>query len=197
MKKPSKKQLILISSLFVMTFVVTALARVQTGITYQVGQSRVNAGVYATLGDACVYASVLILGFPWGAAVSAIGAALADLVVGSKLYIIGSLLVKTGMAFVAAGLAYQCDGWKKCFLVAGLTELVMLAGYFVYDLVIVREFLVAGKAFLVNLAQAAICTGLGGVVLHYVPVVRPDLMPTLRLPDRSGRQEEDDSDIWN
>ena len=192
--KISKKKLILISALFVITFAVTALARVKTDITYQVGQSRVNAGVYATLGDVCVYASVLILGFPWGAAVSAVGAALADLVVGSKLYIIGSLLVKTAMAFVAAGFASQCTSWKRCFLVAAFTELVMLAGYFVYDLVIVREFLVAGKAFLVNLGQGVVCAGLGGVVLHYVPIMRPGKMPDLKVPTRP---EPDDDDVWN
>ena len=194
MMKINKKQLILISSLFVITFAVTALLRVKTDITYQVGQGRVNAGVYATLGDVCVYASVLILGFPWGAAVSAVGAALADLVVGSKLYIIGSLLVKTAMAFFAASLAMQCDSWKKCFVAAGVTELVMLAGYFVYDLVIVREFLVAGQAFLINLAQGVVCAGLGAVVLHYVPIVHPELMPEIRRP---VRRDEDDGDVWN
>ena len=195
MIKLSKKRLILIAALLVLTVAVTALARVKTNITYHVGNSEVNAGVYASLGDACIYASVLILGFPWGAAVSAVGAAVADLIVGSRLYIIGSLLVKTGMAFCAASFAAQCDSWKKCFAVAALTELVMLVGYFVYDLVIVREFLVAGQAFLVNLAQAAVCTGLGGVVLHYVPIVRPDDMPQVKRPPR--REPAEGDDLWN
>lgn len=194
MIKMSKRQLILISILFVLTFAVTALLRIPTDITYQVGRSYENAGVYATLGDVCVYASVLVLGFPWGAAVSALGAALADLVVGSKLYIIGSLLIKTAMAYCAAGLALKCDSWRKCFIVAGITELVMLVGYFLYDMVIVREFLVAGKAFLVNLAQAVVCTGLGAVVLRYIPVVRPDLMPDIKLPIRTNRESDD---LWN
>lgn len=193
MFKINRKRLILIGALFVITVAVTALVRVKTSITYPVGQSRVNAGVYATLGDACIYASVLILGFPWGALVSAVGAAVADLIVGSKLYIIGSLLIKTGMAFCAASFAAKCDSWKKCFAVAALTELVMLLGYFVYDLVIVREFLVAGKAFLVNLAQAAVCTGAGAAVLHYVPIVHPEEMPQVRRPTKQDRDES----LWN
>ena len=196
MIKLNRKQLILISSLFVITFAVTALARVPTGITYQVGKSRVNAGVYATAGDAMVYVSVLILGFPWGAAVSAVGAALADLVVGSKLYIIGSLLIKPAMALCAAGLANNCNSWKRCFAVAGITELVMLVGYFLYDLVIVREFAVAGQAFLINLIQAVVCTGLGGLALHFIPVVHPERMPAIKLPEQRSRANRDE-DPWN
>lgn len=194
MIKMSRKKLILISGLFVLTVAITALLRVKTSITYSVGQSQVNAGVYATLGDACIYASVLILGFPWGAAVSAVGAAVADLIVGSRLYIIGSLLIKTAMAYCVAGFAYQCDSWKKCFAVAGIAELVMLVGYFLYDLVIVREFLVAGKAFLVNLAQAAICTAAGAAVLRYIPIVRPDDMPRFKRPPVRAQEEED---LWS
>lgn len=192
MIKLKKKQLILIGILLALTFGITALIRVKTNITYPLGNSRVNAGVYATLGDACIFVNVLLLGGPWGAAVSAVGAALADLAVGSKLYIMGSLMIKTGMAFFIAAFCQRCDKWSRCFAVAGLTEAIMVLGYFVYDLLIVREFLVAGQAFLINLAQAVVCAGVGTVILHYIPSVHPN-----KTPQRRRRSREEDNDVWN
>lgn len=188
------KQWILMAGMLAVTVAVTALARVPTNITYPLGNSRVNAGVYATLGDVCVYASVLLCGWPWGAVVAALGSAIADVIVGSKLYIIGSLLVKAGMAYLVALLALRCNSWGKCFVVAGITEAFMVVGYFIFNLLIVREFAVAGQAFLVDLLQGAVCTGVGGLALHYLPVARPNTLPKLRLKRRAPARERDE---WN
>ena len=43
-------------------------------------------GAYANAGDAAVYASAHLLGWPWGVAAAAIGSMLADLLLGSALY---------------------------------------------------------------------------------------------------------------
>lgn len=195
MFKLKKKQLILVVIMLALTVAVTALARVGTSITYPLGNGRVNAGVYATLGDTCVYAAVLLCGWPWGAIVAAVGSAVADLIVGSKLYIIGSLLVKTGMAYIVALLALKCDSWGKCFVAAGVTEAFMVVGYFIFNLLIVREFAVAGQAFLVDLIQGAVCTGTGGLALHYLPVVRKSTLPRLKVRRRVPVRERDDE--WN
>lgn len=190
--KIKKKRLILMGILLLLTFAVTALVRVKADITYPLGNSRVNAGVYATLGDACIFFNVLVLGAPWGAAVSVLGMVIADIVVGSKLYIIGTLLIKTAMAFFIASFCLRCDDWVKCFAVAAMAEAMMVLGYFVYDLVIVREFAVAGKAFLVNLGQGAACTIAGGLILHFVPPVHPE-----RLPQVKRRAKKEDNGVWN
>lgn len=195
MFKLKKKQWILIAIMLALTVAVTALVRVSTNITYPLGNSRVNAGVYATLGDACVYAAVLLCGWPWGAIVAAVGAAAADLIVGSKLYIIGSLLVKTGMAYLVALLALKCDSWARCFVTAAVTEAFMVVGYFIFNLLIVREFAVAGQAFLVDLIQGVVCTGAGGLLLHYLPVVRPNTLPKLKAKRRPKNREREDA--WN
>ncbi|HRX59325.1 MAG TPA: ECF transporter S component [Eubacteriales bacterium] len=179
-KSIDKRQLITILSCFVGTFLVTALFRVDMPFTYTLGSQQVSAGVYATLGDACIYVSVLMLGAPWGVIVSALGAALADLVVGSKLFIIGSLIIKSAMALFVAAFALKCDDWKKCLVVAGMTEAIMVLGYFVYDLLIVREFVVAGLAFLTDLAQGVVCGAAGAVILRYMPVMEPEKMLQVR-----------------
>ena len=43
-------------------------------------------GAYANAGDAAVYASAHLLGWPWGVAAAAIGSMLADIILGSALY---------------------------------------------------------------------------------------------------------------
>ena len=55
-----------------------------------------------------------------------------------------------------------------------------------------REFVVAGKAFLVNLVQGVVCAGVGGVILRYIPPMRPDKMPEVRR-----RRREEEPDVWN
>ena len=184
--KLKKKRLTVTAILFLLTFAVTALVRVRAGI---LDSLNLNAGVYATLGDVFLYIDVLILGGPWGAGVAAVAMALADLVVGSTKYIIGTLLIKSGMAFFIAAFCTRCDSWLKCFAVAAISEAIMVAGYLVYDAFIVREFVVAGKAFFYNLGQGVVCAGLGGLVLRYLPPIRPKSMPNVRRPKR---REEDD-----
>ncbi len=186
-KNIDKRQLITILSCFAGTILVTALIRVDMPFTYTLGKEQVSAGVYATLGDICIFASVLLLGAPWGVIVSAVGAALADLFVGSKLFIIGSLIIKSLMALFVAAFAAKCDDWKKCLVVAGMTEAIMVLGYFIYDLLIVREFVVAGLAFLTDLAQGVVCGAVGAVILRYLPPMQPDKLLEIR---RSPKEEE-------
>ncbi len=183
-KNIDKRQLITILSCLAGTILITALIRVDMPFTYMLGKEQVSAGVYATLGDICIYVSVLLLGAPWGVIVSAVGAALADLFVGSKLFIIGSLIIKSLMALFVAAFAAKCDDWKKCLVVAGMTEAIMVLGYFVYDLLIVREFAVAGLAFLTDIAQGAICGAIGAVILRYLPPAHPDKLLEIRRPSR-------------
>ncbi len=168
--------------LFLMlSFLITWLVRLDfPTITRPAGAIRVDAGVYATLGDICIYPAVLLVGNPWAALVSALGAGFADLAVAasrsgtsSSFYIIGSTLIKGGMAFFAGRYARKCNTWKKCFGIAGITEALMVIAYFLYDLLIVREFGVAGLDLLVNIIQAVVCGALGAVILHYLaPLVR-------------------------
>lgn len=179
-----KRRLIETALTFLVTFGVTALLRWDLDLTYPVGRDQVDAGVYATLGDVCIFASVLMLGVPWGALVSGVAMALADIVVGSNLYIIGTLFIKFGMAYFVAAFALQCSSWKRCLAVAGITEAIMFVLYFFYDLLFV-SYTVAIKALPYNLLQAAVCAALGAVILKYLPPQRPELLPrVVRRPKR-------------
>ena len=178
-----QKQILLIAAMLIGTVLVTwltgLLGRAQF-ITRTIGSEETWAGIYASLGDVMVYLSVLVLGGPWGAAVSAVGAAIADLILGSASRIIGSLIVKAGMAFFAAAFCRQCTDWKRCFMIAAMTEAIMVIGYFIFDLLIMREFAVAAQAFLVDLAQGVVCGAIGAVLLMKVKPLQPDKLPRVK-----------------
>lgn len=189
-READKKRLALLSALFIGTFAVTALLRWDMDFTYTVAREQVDAGVYGTLGDVCVFVNVLLLGGPWGAGLSALAMAIADIAVGSKLYVIGTLIIKSGMALFIAAFAPKCDTWPKRFVVAGIAELIMFVAYFFYDLLFV-SYSVAVKAVPINLLQAVVCGALGAVVLRYVPLMHPDKMPEIKRRARPGAGDDD------
>ncbi|HWQ05926.1 MAG TPA: hypothetical protein VN453_01840 [Feifaniaceae bacterium] len=175
-KDIDKRQLITILACFIGTFILSIIRVQPSGVTYELGE--VNA--YASLGGAGIFASVLILGFPWGVITSVAGLILGDIVMGSKLFIIGNLLIGTGMALFVSAFAIKCNDWKKCFVVAGMTEAIMVIGFFIYDLLIVREFNVVGIAALLQFAQGLICGAIGTVILKYLPPMHPEKMLVIR-----------------
>ena len=172
----NKRQIITIAACFVGTFLLSIIRVQPEGVTYALGD--VNA--YASLGSVGIFASVLLLGVPWGVIASIAGMILGDVVMGSTLFIIGNLLIGTGVALLVSAFAAKCDDWKKSFVVAGLAEGVLLVLFLIYDLLIVREFQVVGIAALLQLAQAVVCTAVGAAVLRYVPVMYPDKMLEIR-----------------
>ncbi len=178
-----QKQILFIVCLLGLMILVTALTGLlgkMTFITRYTGGSSRWAGIYVSLGDAVVYLCVLVLGGPWGALVAAVGAAASDLILGASERIIGSLIVRAGMAFFIAAFCRQCSSWKFCFRVSCMAEVIMVVGYFIFDLLIMREFKVAGLAFLVDLGQAAVCAVLGALILHYVSPQQPDKLPEVK-----------------
>jgi len=168
--------------LVVMTLVtsLTGLLGKMEFITRTTGRTESWAGIYVSLGDVVVYLSVLVLGGPLGALVSAIGGMLGDLIIGAPERIIASLIVRTAMAFFIAAFCRQCTNWKRSFVVAGIAESIMIAGYFVCDLLIMREFAVAAQAFLVDIAQGIVCGLIGAIILRFVKPMNPDKLPRVR-----------------
>lgn len=187
----NKRRLIEIVLVALVTFGVTVLLRWDFDkITYPVGREDIPAGVYATLGDICIYLGVLILGAPWGPAVVAVSMAAADLAVGSKLYFIGTLLIKFAMAYFVAAFALQCNTPKRCLAIAGLAEGLMFILYFFYDLVFVN-YSVAVHALPINLLQGVVNCLLGALILYKVPVQYPRRMPRIRRRKNTGRFDEE------
>ena len=93
------------------------------------------------LGDAAILTAAWILGGPWAAIAAALGATLADLSSGFVLYAPATLCIKALMVLAALGisrLAARLPALVRSLLSALAAEAVMVAGYFLY------EFLVLG-----------------------------------------------------
>ena len=56
----------------------------------------------------------------------------------------------------------------------------MLVLFFVYDLLIIREFKLVGTTLLMQFIQGVVCALLGAAVLRYMPVMQPDRMLEIR-----------------
>ena len=174
LKKVDVRQLILTLLMLLLTFGVTALARVDLDFITRTGTAGAPVGAYLTLGDVCVYLNVLVLGAPLGILVSALGSLLADWAAGSAAYIIGSVLIKSAMALFVSAFCIRCDTWKRSLVVAALTETIMVVGYFFYGLLIMAEYLVAAQSLPLDIVQGLVCGALGMVLLRLMRPLRPD-----------------------
>lgn len=179
-KKIDIKRLIVTLLMLLLTFGVTALARIDLDFIKHAGPAGTPAGAYLSLGDVCVYLNVLVLGGPLGILVSAAGSMLADWAVGSTAYIIGSILIKSAMALFLAAFCARCDTWKRCLVIAALTETIMVVGYFFYALIIMAEYLVAAQSLPLDIVQGLVCGALGMVALRLIRPLRPDKLFTVR-----------------
>ena len=90
---------------------------------------------YANLGDCIVLLGAYILGPAYGAAAAGIGAMLADLFAGYGIYAPATLVIKALMALAAVALFRKK---RFSFTVLGIiaAEAVMVAGYFLYELLL-------------------------------------------------------------
>lgn len=173
-----QRQLIIILLCAVGTFILSII-RVQVDATTS-ALGDVNA--YASLQDVGLFVSVMALGSPWGIIAPVFGIVIGDIVMGSKNFIIGNIIIRSLMALFLLSFSAKVDDWKKSFVVAGITEAIMLTLFLVYDLVIIREFKVVGVTLLMQLVQAVVCFLLGAIVLRYMPVMQPDRMLEIRRP---------------
>lgn len=175
-KNIDKRQWITILICVAGTLVLSMIRVTAEGTTSALGD--INA--YASLQDAGIFASVMALGAPWGVIAPVLGMVLGDIVMGSKNFIIGNLLIKSVMGLFIAAFAAKCDNWKRSFVVAGMAEAIMLGLFFIYDLLIIREFKLVGTTLFMQLLQALACFVLGAAVLRFMPVMQPDRMLEIR-----------------
>lgn len=122
---------------------------------------------YIHPGDGFVLLAGFLLGPIWGAAAAGLGSAVADLLAGYSVYAPGTFIIK-GITALIAGLLYQRKKTVPKALFGGIVaELVMTAGYFVYESLVFGEGALA--AIPGNLVQGA-----GGVVISLL------LLPLLK-----------------
>ena len=159
----------------------TALFAALTAVATLVIQIPIPGTGYVNLGDGLVLLSGLLLGPVSGALAAGIGAGIADLISGYAVYAPATLVIKALCAFTAAKLFAFFDSRNNKtnapigkFMVPNMifsgiiSELVMTAGYFLYEgLVVLRgdgglltSFAAAAAGIPFNLIQ-----GICGVVL--------------------------------
>lgn len=164
MKNTNKTRLITITALLAaFTCVATMLIRIPT-----------PTKGYVNLGDCIVNIAGWMLGPVYGAAAAGIGSAFADIFAGYVVYAPATFVIKALMAAVSFGVFRLVSGKSNSLSgrIAGAVtaEVVMIAGYFLYEAALYRSFAAASLGILSNSVQ-----GLMGVissVIIYEAVVK-------------------------
>ena len=152
MRRTDDKTLILAGVMFVVILLLTWLLRVD--IHYQG-----KLGGYWTLGDVGIYVAAVLLGGPWAALCAAAGSALADIIVGQAIYAPASIIIKALMPIVFLSHAQRGHSVLHLIKSIGIAGGVMVLGYFLYDLVIRGDYVLAAIGLPFNILQV-IASGL-------------------------------------
>ncbi len=114
---------------------------------------------YVHLGDAMIFISVMLLGWKYGAAASAIGSAMADIFCGVAMWAPWTLVIKFIMALVMGKiLEYGGTSISKIreIIAMALGGLFMTAGYFVAEGIMYGNWAVAALGIPWNVGQFAV-----------------------------------------
>lgn len=136
----------------------TALCGVFAALVFIGTQIRIPTAVgYINLGDGVILIASFFIG-PAAFFPGAIGSALSDLIAGYPMYIAPTFLIKGLMGFVAALIMNSSHGKKALGLVIRLiaavaAELIMVAGYFVFE-ALYYDIAAAAGSVVFNLIQA-------------------------------------------
>ena len=122
---------------------------------------------YINLGDCFVNISAWMLGPIFGAGAAGIGSAIADLLLGYTVYVPATFIIKALMAMVSFHifrlLSKRMHGFFSRTIAAVAAEIVMIAGYFIFECILYGSFATALTGVPGNIVQ-----GVGGVVISVV-----------------------------
>lgn len=122
--------------------------------------SPIGGGAYIHIGDAMIYLAALLLPTPFALAAAAIGAALADLTLGSFIYIIPTIIVKSLVVLTAKGLMKLTKNELLQDVLICLSGVVTVAGYYLAEVVIL---LISGSEF-----SAAVTGGAASILFNTI-----------------------------
>jgi uncharacterized membrane protein len=115
----------------------------------------ISGGAYLNLGDTIIYICAYILGGPLTALAAAIGSGLADLAVGSLVYVVPTIIIKALMG-LAAGYITKKQNFPFYLLACAVGGAIMTGGYAVFEaLFFDTSYALAAMPF--NLIQWAGC----------------------------------------
>ncbi|MCR5418007.1 MAG: ECF transporter S component [Lachnospiraceae bacterium] len=157
-----KLQLIITASMLAaMTTIATMIIKIPT----------LGTNGYVNIGDSLVLLSAWLLGNPYGALAAGIGSALADLLSGYPVYIPGTAIIKFLMAFTAAVVFKKTKrdhvpAPVPYILSSIVAEVIMVAGYFIYEATVLGYGFVAAASIPGNAVQGITCLILGNLLIH-------------------------------
>lgn len=140
---------------------------------------------YMNLGDCAVLFSGWLLGPIWGTVAGGIGSAFADFLAGYPIYIPGTLIIKAVMAFIVSLFPHFFPKSKYSRLHIGfilssvIAELLMVAGYYLYEAVIIGEGFVPAFAGVSGNAVQAV-TGIVGAYFLVAIFSRTDIIKSVQ-----------------
>lgn len=128
---------------------------------------------YVNLGDGILFLSVMLVGWKYGAFAGGVGAALADLLLGSAAWAPWTLVIKAGMAMIAgkmmdiggehkSKLSVPVSGWLG-MLVA---TVFMAGGYYVAEGVLYGNWVAPAIGLPWNLVQGTVGTVVACLLTH-------------------------------
>ena len=152
--------------------VTAAMMAAMTVIATMVITIPTAGGGYVNIGDALVILSGWLLGGPYGALAAGIGSALADVLSGYAVYAPATFVIKALMGFIV-GLhpkifASMKNRMAAVIVVSAAAELIMLAGYFVFEALILGMGMAATASVAGNAVQAVVCLVLGNILIPLV-----------------------------
>ncbi len=154
------------------TAVTTALVYVVTMLL--IIQVPAIKGAYFNLGDVVIYCAAYILGGPYGAIAAALGSGLADLTLGSMIYIPATIVIKAAMALIVGGFTRKDGTLKNYVFGCVIAALTMAFSYFGYETMLVG---IGGSLLTLvpNLIQAGCGAGLAIILYHPMFMMRNKL----------------------
>lgn len=166
MKKDNLLKIVLTAVFAALVYVATSLIQIPIPAT----------GGYINLGDGIVLLGAFVLGPVYGAAAAGIGSALADILLGYAAYAPATLVIKATMA-VAAALIYRTlkSRLKAASPIAAVAgEIIMVAGYFIYESILLHYGLGAAAAIPGNCIQG-VAGAVAGVLLFQALYAIPQI----------------------
>lgn len=121
---------------------------------------------YVNLGDVVVLFATFIMGPVYGTVSAGLGSFLADILTGYVVYAPATLIIKGSMAlvcyFIYSALKKVIKGNLTPMIVGGIiSELIMVAGYFLYACLLMGEGIAAAASIPGNLIQGAVGVAVG------------------------------------
>jgi len=139
-----------------------------------------NGGII-NLGDLAVYITAILLANPWAAIAASLGSGLMNISIGLFHYAPATFIIKGTMGLIVSGFAKNGSPamFKLGTLIAGI---IMLGGYFVYDLFFFRAgenlaWVIAIDGLVGNIIQALVCVLLSWIIYKPMKSLKNRLMP--------------------